>query len=109
MNKFATVENEFRSINDYIQRSTIIQQDKLRCVLESSKTLSASAAFGTRSTASRPQNIASNAPSICPGSTKSQGKGGPIQSVGGPWASLPVNMNTTTDEELDFSVVVGRN
>jgi len=34
MNKFTIVENEFRSINDYIQRSTVIQQDTLRCVLD---------------------------------------------------------------------------
>jgi len=64
--------------------------------------------FGTRSTASRPQNIASNAPSLCPGSTRSQGKGGLIKSGGRSWASLPINMDTTTDEELTFSVVLGR-
>jgi len=69
INKFTTVENEFRLINDYIQRSTILQQYTLRCVLESSKTLSTGAALGTQSTASRPQNIALNSPSLCPGST----------------------------------------
>lgn len=96
MNKFTVVENEFRSINDYIQRSTITQQETLRCVLESSKILSSKAAVGPRPTA----------PSLPPAGTHV--KDGGSHCAGGAWSSLLATKDATTDEELDFSTVIGR-